>query len=78
MEEITMIDILQVNPGLWVILAGIICAFLPVGQIRKALLLLAPIFAGMMIFQIYGAQEVIGGVITFAGMDYTTRRIDRL
>ena len=31
-----------------------------------------------MIFQIYGAQEVIGGVITFAGMDYTTLRIDRL
>jgi len=73
-----MIDILQINPGLWVILAGIICAFLPVGQIRKALVLLAPIFAGMMIFQIYGAQEVIGGVITFAGMDYTTLRIDRL
>ena len=56
-----MIDILQVNPGLWVILAGIICAFVPVGQIRKALVLLAPIFAGVMIFQIYGAQEVIGG-----------------
>ncbi len=73
-----MIDILQINPGLWVILAGILCAFLPVGQIRKALVLLAPIFAGMMIFQIYGAQEVIGGVITFAGMDYTTLRIDRL
>ena len=73
-----MIDLLQINPGLWVILAGIICAFMPVGQIRKALVLFAPIFAGVMIFQIYGAQEVIGGVITFAGMDYTTLRIDRL
>jgi len=73
-----MIDFLQVNPGLWVILAGILCAFMPVGQIRKALVLLAPIFAGFMIFQIYGAQEVIGGKINFAGMDYTTLRIDRL
>ncbi len=73
-----MIDILQINPGLWVILAGIICAFLPVSPIRKALVLLAPIFAAVMIFQIYGAQEVIGGVINFAGMDYTTLRIDRL
>ncbi len=73
-----MIDILQINPGLWIILAGIICAFMPVGHVRKTLVLLAPLFAGVMIFQIYGAQEVIGGVINYAGIEFTTLRIDRL
>ncbi len=73
-----MIDILQINPGLWVILAGILCAFIPVGQARKALVLLAPIFAGVMIFQIDVGQEFIGGKLNFAGQDFTTLRIDGL
>ena len=73
-----MIDILQINPGLWVILAGILCAFIPVGQARKALVLLAPIFAGVMIFQIDVGQEFIGGKLNFGGQDFTTLRIDGL
>jgi len=73
-----MIDILQINPGLWVILAGILCAFIPVGQVRKALVLLAPIFAGIMIYQIQGPQEVLGGKLLFGGQEFTTLRIDRL
>jgi len=73
-----MIDILQINPGLWVILAGILCAFIPVGQVRKALVLLAPIFAGIMIYQIQGPQEALGGKLLFGGQEFTTLRIDRL
>jgi len=73
-----MIDLFQINPGLWVILAGIFCAFIPVGQLRKALVVLAPIFAGIMIFQIDVGQETIGGVVKFGGQEFTTLRIDGL
>ena len=38
-----MIDIFQVNPGLWLILAGLICALVPKGDtfamVRKALVI---------------------------------------
>ena len=52
-----MIDIFQVNPGLWLILAGLICALVPKGDtfamVRKALVIGAPILAAVMITQIY-------------------------
>jgi len=44
-----MIDVFQVNPGLWLILAGLICALVPKGDafamVRKALVIGAPILA---------------------------------
>lgn len=77
-----MIDIFQVNPGLWLILAGIICAFVPKGDLggwaRKALVIGAPIFAGVMITQIYTSQEVLAGKINIGGLELTTLRIDNL
>lgn len=68
----------NLNPGFIVILAGILCALLPVHAIRKSLLILAPLMAGIMIFQIYGAQEVVGGIIQVGPQEFTTLRIDRL
>ena len=45
-----MIDMILSNPGFIIILAGVLCALIPVNQVRKAILLLAPIVAGYMIF----------------------------
>lgn len=70
--------LLQINPGFYFILAGLLCAVFPVNVIRKALLVIAPIMAAFMIFQIYGVQEVTGGVITVGPQELVTLRIDRL
>ena len=43
----------DINPGLWVILAGLICALLPVGQIRKAFVVAVPVIAGVLIYQLH-------------------------
>jgi len=70
----------EINPGFWVILAGVICSFLPVGPARKAFVIAAPIFAGLLIFQLHDVTlpEVIGGVISFGPVELTTLRIDKL
>ena len=77
-----MIDVFQINPGLWLILAGIICVFIPKGDIggwaRKALVIGAPILAATMITQIYTSQEVLAGKINIGGLELTTLRIDNL
>ncbi|MDB2438412.1 Na(+)/H(+) antiporter subunit D [Hellea sp.] len=77
-----MIDFFQINPGLWLILAGLICALVPKGEafalVRKALVIGAPILAAVMIFQIYTSQEVLAGKITIGGLELTTLRIDNL
>jgi len=68
----------EINPGLWVILAGLICAVLPVGNARKFLVLLAPVFAAYLIFNLHVAPEVLGGIVQFGPVELTTLRIDRL
>ena len=70
----------QINPGLWVILAGIICTFLPIGPVRKAFVVAAPIFAGLLIFQINGLNPGahFGGRMQFGPVELTTLRIDKL
>ena len=79
-----MFDLMQINPGLWVILAGVICALIPktgaTAHIRKALIITAPVFAAWMVFQIYAASngEVLTGKLNFAGIELTTLRIDKL
>ncbi len=70
--------LLHLNPGFYFIFAGILCALLPVNIVRKSLLVLTPVFAAFMIFQIYGAQEVISGVISVGPQELITLRIDRL
>lgn len=73
-----MIDLYQINPGLWVILAGLICAAMPVSPMRKAFAIAAPIFAAFMIYTIYDAQEVLAGQFDIGGITLTTLRIDNL
>ena len=73
-----MIDFYQINPGLWVILAGLICGVMPASSLRKGLAILAPIFAAVMIFNIYDNTEVIAGQFDVGGITLTTLRIDNL
>ena len=79
-----MIDALpilaDINPGLWVILAGLICALLPVGQIRKAFVVAVPVIAGVLIYQLHSVDQAshIGGVFQFGPVELTTLRIDSL
>ncbi len=73
-----MIDLLQINPGLWVILAGVIAALMPVGPVRKALAIGAPILAAFLIFTIYDSTEVLAGQFSVLGVELTTLRIDNL
>ena len=68
----------QINPGLYVILAGLIAAVMPANPVRKVLVLSAPIFAAAMIFHLYDAQEVLGGIINVGSVELTTLRIDNL
>lgn len=76
-----MLDLLHViNPGLWIIAAGLLCALLPVGPLRKLLVLAAPLLAAFLIHQIYpfGGPDVIAGKVNFGGIELTTLRIDKL
>lgn len=73
-----MIDLYQINPGLWVILAGLICAVMPANSLRKALAVIAPVFAAVMIFHIYDNTEVLAGQFEIGGVTLTTLRIDNL
>lgn len=78
-----MFDLMNINPGLWVILAGLICTLIPKSAAthytRKLLLIAAPIFAGWLIFQMHStAPEYIRGVLNFGGIELTTLRIDGL
>jgi len=74
-----MTDLLMnINPGLIIILAGIVCAVMPASQIRKLLVLAAPIAGIISISMLYTDQEVIGGIIEVGGQSFTTLRIDSL
>lgn len=68
----------EINPGLWVILAGIIAALIPAGIARKALAITAPIFAAVLIFNLYDSTEVLAGQFSVLGVEFTTLRIDNL
>ena len=70
----------EINPGLWVILAGLICTLLPIGRARKAFVIAAPIFAGSIIFQLHGLNPGahFGGEFLFGPVELTTLRIDKL
>jgi len=73
-----MIDLYQINPGLWVILAGLVCALMPANPLRKVLAVAAPVLAAVMIFNIYDNTEVLAGQFEIGGVTLTTLRIDNL
>ncbi len=73
-----MIDMILSNPGFIIILAGVVCALLPVSQIRKAILLIAPIFAGYMIYTATKDMEAARFAVSVGGQELTLMRMDRL
>ncbi len=73
-----MIDILLSNPGFIIILAGMLCALIPISEIRKFLVGAAPIAAAYMIFTAFKDAEAARTVISVGGQDMTLMRIDRL
>jgi len=77
-----MFDLMNINPGLWVIVAGLICALIPKTQgthyLRKAILIAAPVFAAWLIFTIKTEPEVLGGILQLGDITLTTMRIDNL
>ena len=77
--EATMVDLLSINPGLWLILAGIACVFLPY-QARKWIMVSAPVFAGFVIFGTFAAypEGLAGGFLPFGENTLVTYRADSL
>lgn len=77
-DLLNMFTLGNFNPGFIIIFAGILCAFIPFSDVRKALVLLAPIAGGMLIFQQFTSAEVIGGIWQIGPLKLTTLRIDSL
>jgi len=78
-----MFDLLNINPGLWVIAAGLLCTLVPKSPathyVRKLILVAAPLYAGWLIFQMYSIDnEYIRGIIQVGSVELTTLRIDGL
>jgi len=77
-----MFDLMNINPGLWVIVAGLVCALIPktpaTHYLRKAILIAAPVFAAWLIFTIKTEPEVLGGILQLGDITLTTMRIDNL
>ena len=77
-DLLAMFTMGNINPGFVVVLAGFICALIPISEVRKALLLFAPVAAGVLIFQQFTSAEVIGGIWQVGPLTLTTLRIDSL
>ncbi len=74
-----MIDsFLQINPGFVIILAGVLCALLPISPVRKALLILSPILAGYMIFLGIQSPDEARWVMDFGVVQLIPNTIDSL
>jgi multicomponent Na+:H+ antiporter subunit D len=77
-----MFDLMNINPGFWVIAAGLVCALIPktpaTHYLRKLILISAPVFAAWLIFIIKTDVEVLGGILNFGPIELTTLRIDNL
>jgi multicomponent Na+:H+ antiporter subunit D len=71
--------LLSINPGLWLILAGMLCAVLPY-QARKWVMTAVPVFAGFVIFGTYAASPdgMTAGIIPFGDNELITYRTDNL
>jgi len=73
-----MIDILLSNPGFIIIFAGILCALIPISEVRKFLVAAAPIAAGFMIFTAFKDADAARTAISVGGQEMILMRIDRL
>lgn len=74
-----MIEFLQqINPGLYFILSGFLCATLLSYIARKVMLVLTPLLVAFALFQLFGNQPVTGGVLLIGGQEFITLHTDRL
>ena len=73
-----MIDLLLSNPGFIIILAGFLCALIPVSEVRKFLVAAAPIAAGFLIFTAFKDPDQALTTVTAGGQEFILNRIDRL
>jgi len=73
-----MIDLIFSNPGFVIILAGIVCALVPVHQVRKFLVGAAPVAAAYMIFTAFKDPGAAYTAVTAGGQEFILNRIDRL
>ncbi len=77
-----MTDLLMINPGFILILAGIICALLPVSPVRKALVFFAPIVSGFLIFNAFagfvGPDPQVLHSVRVGSQELITNQIDRV
>ena len=51
--------LMQINPGLFIIAAGMLCALVPLHAVRKAVMILAPIVAAYFLFQGYSSGQAL-------------------
>ena len=70
--------LIQVNPGFIIILAGIICAFVPIHGVRKSLVIIAPIIAGWMIYNALREPLAASHVMQVGPVALITMNFDRL
>lgn len=68
-----MIDV--ISPAFFFLIASVVVAFLPYGMLRTALLLGAPVVAGLYILDLPAG---VGGAIDIAGLSLETMRVDKL
>ncbi len=73
-----MIDLILSNPGFLVIIAGVLCALVPISSIRKFLVGAAPIAAAVIIFTAFKDPEAARTAISVGGQEMILMRIDRL
>ena len=71
--------LLSINPGLWMILAGLLIAALP-HALRKWVMVSVPVFAGLVLVAVYGAfpEGRVAGVLDIGPFELTTFRTDNL
>ena len=74
-----MLDLLAINPGLWLVLAGLVC-FLAPHAVRKWIMVSAPVAAGLVIWTLFTANPdgLETGRFVFGDNVLTTFRLDRL
>lgn len=73
-----MFNLMIANPGFVIILAGFLCALIPVSEVRKFLVAAAPIAAGYLIFTAFKDPDAARTVVTAGGQEFIINRIDKL
>ncbi len=71
-------NLILANPGFIIILAGFLCALIPISEVRKFLVGAAPIAAAYLIYTAFQDADAARKVVTAGGQDFIINRIDKL